>query len=174
MVKEMNSHTLNLRSTTLKTTHGKFKCTQRDCEKSYTRQYRLRQHVEQAHLQRGMVYECPVCHKTSHDKQNIIVHHRTHTGEKPYSCRYCNKTFAVQGNKNDHERRHLRRKYILFLLCYCAYLGLTSASTAPNHSTGKVREITTHQSYILTYKLKRKLNMKLDNTSRGLRENFQI
>jgi DNA-directed RNA polymerase subunit RPC12/RpoP len=45
---------------------------------------------------------------------------RTHTGEKPYACKYCDTKFSDFGSRNKHERRHTgERPYI------CATCGKT-------------------------------------------------
>ena len=40
-------------------------------------------------------------------------HKNTHTGEKPYKCKYCSASFASQGTHAMHQRTHLghRRDY---------------------------------------------------------------
>ncbi|PIK59814.1 putative zinc finger protein [Apostichopus japonicus] len=47
--------------------------------------------------------KCSVCGK---NVQNLTVHMRTHTGEKPIKCRYCDKRFAVHGGRQIHEISH--------------------------------------------------------------------
>lgn len=37
-------------------------------------------------------------------------HKRTHTGEKPYKCKYCEKAYAESGDLNKHIRTHVGEK----------------------------------------------------------------
>ena len=52
-------------------------------------------------------FVCPVCGKKASSKQNINVHIRVHTGEKPYSCNVCGKQFTQKSNLNSHKIVHI-------------------------------------------------------------------
>lgn len=53
-------------------------------------------------------YECPSCHKRFSEASTLTQHMRTHTQERPYKCDFpgCNKTFSVVGSLTIHKRTH--------------------------------------------------------------------
>ncbi|KAG7164165.1 Histone-lysine N-methyltransferase PRDM16-like 1 [Homarus americanus] len=55
-------------------------------------------------------FGCMYCTKSFPTRWGLDRHTRTHTGEKPYTCRICHRNFNEQSNYQRHFRRHFLDK----------------------------------------------------------------
>lgn len=73
------------------------------CNKaSYSSQKRLENHIDTIHGKNG--FPCTWCNKICDKKFALEAHERTHTGDRPYKCNFCEASFTQTGNLNRHLR----------------------------------------------------------------------
>ena len=50
--------------------------------------------------------QCVICQRVLSCKSALVMHYRTHTGERPYKCKICQRTFTTKGNLKTHMGVH--------------------------------------------------------------------
>merc|ERR1711881_362341 len=85
------------------------------CHKSFSVKENLLVHPR-IHTQERP-YPCTVCHRSFTCSKQVKVHMRTHTGEKPYSCDICGKSFGYNHVLKLHQVAHFGEKVYKCTIC---------------------------------------------------------
>ena len=68
--------------------HGDLKVQCPKCEKKFPHEDNLKIHIERTHTKTSL-FVCTFCSQPFKSKQQMTVHERKHTGDKPFQCENC-------------------------------------------------------------------------------------
>ena len=82
----------------------------------------------------AVIHVCSQCDYQTPNKAHFVRHNRTHTGEKPFQCETCQKSFSQNSALNNHMRTHqaVRERFECDI---CDYKATTKQSLARHHLT---------------------------------------
>ena len=86
---------------------GKMMYTCNECMENFSSQSFLILH-QRRHTNRQLI--CPCCDRSFTWASDFVRHHQTHTGERPYQCGVCQKTFKRHYHLVVHQRIHVRQE----------------------------------------------------------------
>jgi len=87
------------------------------CSKSFGCKSYLTKHISREH-RRDKVYNCDQCSYETVQCTAFKEHLRTHTGERPFACHMCNKTFIRKSHMNKHIKEvHIGEKNVFCEQC---------------------------------------------------------
>ncbi len=80
-------------------------CTEPGCSKAFKTHGDMKDHIKRMHRVVEKNFPCSECEKIFATAQNLKLHFRVHSGEKPYHCNYCSYSCSIKGNLDKHVRQ---------------------------------------------------------------------
>ena len=97
--------------------------------------------------------QCAICHRILSCKSALLMHYRTHTGERPFKCRICGRAFTTKGNLKTHMGVHRAKPPVRMMhQCPVCHKQFTNALVLQQHvrmHTGELpKDFTLHNDML--------------------------
>ncbi|XP_015834118.1 gastrula zinc finger protein XlCGF26.1 isoform X4 [Tribolium castaneum] len=97
----------------------KFSCDK--CDKVYTVEYNLKNHIASCHDGERKWHICETCGRQMSSKKSLRDHQMIHNDERPFACDKCDKSFRKREHLVDHDRTHTKEKPYVCEFCSKAF-----------------------------------------------------
>lgn len=90
-----------------------------------------------ADTQEVRTYNCSNCPKTFSRINHLLIHQRTHTGEKPFQCGVCNQSFTHKNSLTIHMRGHTGERPYVCVICKASFTQKSNLRVHSRTHTGE-------------------------------------
>lgn len=78
----------------------RIKC--KKCDYKFPSKGEARMHMNTVHSNDDKLFACETCPKSFRNRYQLVLHNRSHTGEKPFVCTICSRAFSMSSNLQKH------------------------------------------------------------------------
>lgn len=116
-------------------------------------------------------YKCTDCHKSFKSNAQLLIHRRTHTGERPFQCIICDQRFTTKGNLSSHFKYHTTLKLHKCTICSKGFK--TKQCVVKHMPTHLTEEEKQHHCPVCGKCFARRRNLKLHTATHNTEKLYQ-